>query len=151
MSTYSNQIVGERAFMLHVGDGLNCSRREGGLAMPGFGLVERPSSFVSRCMRRKPPTLAWDPSSNCSRLMLTYEAGHAPDSIFGFFVVPTPKTSAAVVEDSKVEYMFSQEVDGKWETYPFGMNPQKFREHSSTSNPSATTANMVSAHKQTDL
>lgn len=142
-TAYNKRGVGEQTFMLEVRDGRNCSMREGGLAMPGFGLVERPESMVSRCKRRKPPTLAWDLlSSDCSRLTLTYEEGHAPDSIFGFFVVHSPNTSAALVAGREVEYTFGQKVDGKWETYPFGMQPRKFRDPS-------TSSTMVGSHAHT--
>lgn len=113
----------EQTFMLEVG---NCLMTRGqadmpGLAMPGFGLVERPSSMVSRCKRRKPPTLAWDPSSpDCLRLTLTYEEGHAPDSIFGFFVVPSSQNeSAAPLSGGEAQYRFLHKVDGEWKTFPF--------------------------------
>ena len=82
--------------------------------MPGFGLVERASSMVSRCNRQETaPTLAWDPTSDCSRLTLTYEAGLAPDSIFGFFVIPQAanmSSDAAPVPDDEVEYTFGQRL-----------------------------------------
>jgi hypothetical protein len=96
--------------------------------MPGFGLVERPSSMVSRCKRRKPPIPAWDPSSSdCPRLTLTYEAGHAPDSIFGFFVIPISETEGnpALVAGGQAEYKFGQKVEGEWRTYPFRATERK--------------------------
>lgn len=118
-TAYAKLGASEQAFMLQIG---NCSMGGGRGAMPGFGLVERPSSMVSRCKRRKPPILAWDnSSSDCPRLTLTYDAGHAPDSIFGFFVIPISQNeqNSTLAAGGQAQYKFGQKVEGEWRTYPF--------------------------------
>jgi len=136
----------EQKFMLRqVGNGSdNCSstgegRAEGAAVITGFGMLEKPSSMVSRCNTRKPPTLKWDRVDGCERVTLTYEAGHAPDSIFGFFVVknfrnsnsnssdaaklgaderldmPAYEDDHLVVLGPESRYEFGHKVDGKWE------------------------------------
>lgn len=110
---YANQGIEEQTFMLQIRDGRNCSSFGNQGPIPGFGLVERPRSMVSRCHRRKPPILARDPL-DCSRFTLTYEAGHAPDSISGFFVVQTANESLTASGGGKTEYTFAQKVDGSW-------------------------------------
>jgi hypothetical protein len=136
----------EQKFMLRqVGNGSdNCSSAGGGRAagaavMTGFGMIEKPSSMVSHCKRRKLPTLEWDRVDGCERVTLTYEAGHAPDSIFGFFVVkifpnksdaqlggdegwgmPAYEDRHLVVFGPGSRYEFGHKVDGKWEMgFPF--------------------------------
>ena len=69
----------------------NCSHP---VAMPGFGVIERQVSMLSRCKRGNPPKLEWDPAENCSRLVLTYELESAPERIFGWFVVQPPGAEA---------------------------------------------------------
>ena len=128
---YVNRGNEEQTFMLQIRDGRNCSSLGDQVPMPGFRLVEGPSSMISHCHRRKPPILARDPL-DCSRFTLTYEAGHAPDSISGFFVVQPANESATQSAGGKIEYSFAQKVDGSW-------GRQHAVIHSGLSGPSNTT------------
>ena len=131
----------EQVFFLQIRDGRNCSMRSGE-AKPGFGLMERTSSMVSHCKRREiTPILAWDPTSDCSRLTLTYEPGLAPDSIFGFFVIPRAASmgsDTAPVPDDEAEYTFGQRLKDRDVTFSPGGEAYVFKSsrgiHGSSSN-----------------